>query len=253
MKLVKGILATLLSVAVTGLAANSARAEDSLVRTPNMAFGMGSDVTQGQTVSGLPSGIFQRLPDIEQQHIEVAQLNPRTPIQKIKDTLKYSTVIVSEIPSTEFLQSYFDWVKGSGSNSVVLTAVFNNKGEPTQSGTDGRSLVTYSFGELRLDGNGNLVGDLTKLLSDRQFCPTPAPPGGFGGCAGEDQPFSIKEKATVGVVLKPDGNITWVEKSFGNWTYNYTLKCYNNDTASILGRNYGGIVTLQKVQNEIIK
>ena len=141
----------------------------------------------------------------------------------------------SERPCSEFLQPFIDWAKPGNPRGVNTSVAFNNVD---------KGLVTYSSGTLQFQ-NGNITGNLTKLLSNRLI----QLPGG-GPFGGPSQPFSIKEPATVVITIAADGVVTWVEQSFNNATFTYKAVCYSNDTAILLDdiNKATGVITLVKVQ-----
>ncbi len=152
-----------------------------------------------------------------------AQINPASPIRPPLDINSNPPLSVSvlETPCSEFLKPYFDWAKRSSDFLVSTSVAFNN--------VEGR-LVTYSRGNLYFREN-KLGGNLTKLFSN-EFLTLPAPSGSLG--SNEQQPFSHKKTALVNITITPNGEVTWVERSFNNKTYRYKAVCYTNDTAILL-------------------
>lgn len=141
----------------------------------------------------------------------------------------------SEIPCPTFLQPYIDWLKASPKNHIVASVANNT-------GTNG--VVTYSLGELKLDGN-SLTGTLRDLKSDRTFCPqTGGSPGSFGSCLPDIQPFSVYQPASSNLTLPLPLTSRFSQSK---------MVCYDNSTAIILAPAYTSVVTLLKGTDPIVR
>jgi|GEM_PF-1039460 hypothetical protein len=189
-------------------------------------------------VLGLATSSVQA--DFRPSPIPIGPIGPIPPIH----------LIPKEIPCTEALKPYFDWITRvtpglEDVRGVSFMLVFNHQKNPRQPGVDQKQNVSgYSSGDLAFQG-GNLVGDVYSYFSDRTYCNST----GSGFCV-DNHPFNPNAKDLSNITISTDGKMTTILKSRGNAKQVDQLVCMDNGVIyapSKLGQSLMSVITLQKV------
>ena len=187
----------------------------------------------------LLAGVSSAFADFRPVPIPIGPIGPIPPVH----------LYPKEIPCTEALKPYFDWITRvtpglEDVRGVDFMLVFNQQKNPRQPGVDQKqNLVGYSSGGLAFQG-GNLVGDVFTYFSDRTYCNNT----GNNFCV-DNHPFNPNARDLTNINISPEGKMTTTLKSWGNAKSIDNLVCMDNGiiyAPSKFGQNSMSVITLQK-------